>query len=82
MKELVEKRCRRAIAIVLSAAEKEDMNVVARQRLRKVVMDQFNDFAALVTDVLESMEGDVVMNELWLEKLDALHQDVREVLGR
>lgn len=79
MKELVEKRCRRAIAIVLSAKEREADPYIdpgAQSRLRKVIMDQFNDFAALVIDVIESMEGGAVVNELFLEKLQDIHDAV------
>jgi hypothetical protein len=76
VKELVEKRCRRAIAIVLSAAEKENIPTEARTRLRKVVMDQFNDLTSLVVDVMESMDQGMVLNELWLEKLDEIHSRV------
>lgn len=72
MKELVEKRCRRAIAIVLSATEREDLSCEAHSRLRKVIMDQFNDFAALSIDVIESIERGSVINELWLEKMDEI----------
>jgi hypothetical protein len=76
VKELVEKRCRRAIAIVLSAAEKENIPQEARTRLRKVVMDQFNDLTSLGVDVMESMDQGMVLNELWLEKLDEIHSRV------
>lgn len=72
MRELLEKRCRRCIAIVLSANEKEDLTSETRSRLRKVVLDQFNDFAALAIDVVESTERGSVINELWLEKMDEL----------
>lgn len=79
MKELVEKRCRRSIAIVLTAKEREAdpyLDAGAQARLRKVIMDQFNDFAAMAIDVIESLESGSIPNELWFEKMEILQNDL------
>lgn len=78
-RELLEKRCRRAIAVVLSAKEKEAdpwLTAAAQAHLRKVILDQFNDLLALSVDLLDSLEADSVVNELWLERLSEIHAAV------
>lgn len=78
-RELLEKRCRRAIAVVLSAKEKEAdpwLPAPAQVHLRKVILDQFNDLLALSVDLLDSLEADSVVNELWLERLTEIHAAV------
>ena len=78
-KDLLEKRCRRAIAVVLSAKEKEaDPHLPAeiQAHLRKVILDQFNDLLTLSMDLLDSLERDSIVNELWLERLEEIHAAV------
>lgn len=77
--ELLEKRCRRAIAVVLSAKEKDADEYLPPEiqvRLRKVILDQFNDLLALSLDLLDSLERDSVVNEIWLERLGDIHAAV------
>lgn len=89
LEDLLKRRRDRAIAIVLSIKEREcDSHLPreARAKLRKVVLDQFNEFYDLVLDIMSSLDqGDVVLNEEYLEKLDSVHRDVSEIrsmLGR
>jgi hypothetical protein len=76
LKELLDRRCRRSIAIVLSAKEKDidpHVPVAAQTSFRKVVLDQFNEFAALAGDLIESASKDAVYNQLWLDKIAEIH---------
>jgi hypothetical protein len=79
LQELLEKRCKRSIAIILSVKEREAdfylPNDIA-MKLRKVVMDQLNEFCSLASDVLDSATSEVVFNSLYLDKLDQIHRAV------
>lgn len=78
--DVIAKRRDRAIAVLLGIKEREIdqyLPLEARALMRKAILDQLNDFYGLVVDVLGSLDnGDVVLNELYLEKLDGLHRDV------
>ena len=86
LRELLEKRRNRGIAIILGVKEREcDTHLPrdASQKLRKVVLDQMNEFHDLVNDILDSVDhGDVVLNEEWLRKLDEMHQALVPTNGR
>ena len=75
--DLLEKRRNRAIAIVLGVKEREcdrDLSAHASQKLRKVVLDQFNEFHDLVLDIMGSLDhGEVVLNEEYLQRIDEIH---------
>lgn len=78
IRELLERRRNRAIAIVLGVKEREcdmSLSAAASQKMRKVILDQMNDFCDLACDVLESLSADsgVVLNEHYLEKIDEIH---------
>lgn len=76
-RELLEKRCRRAIASVLATKDLADPYLPQEMQtnLRKVILDQFNDFTSLAGDIVDSLERDSVVNELWLAKLEEMHAD-------
>lgn len=79
--DLVDRRRDRAIAAILGLKEREvDQHLPPEvsRRLRKAVLDELNDFALLIKDLLEplSMESGVLLNEHWLEKLDEVHRAV------
>jgi hypothetical protein len=70
--KLLARRRDRAIAIILGVKERECdpyLPEEASRKLRKVVLDQFNEFSALVEDIADS---GVVLNQEYLAKLDAL----------
>lgn len=77
IEDLLRKRKDRAIAIILSTKEREcdkDLTAMASQKLRKVVLDQLNDFYEMCRDVMDSLDtGDVTLNDQYLEKIDELH---------
>jgi hypothetical protein len=81
VEDLLDKRCKRACRSILEAKEKfadptcSDEN---SQRLRSVILDQVNDFYKLCLDVIESVDTGVVVNELYLHKLDQIHRFVTE----
>jgi hypothetical protein len=79
LQELLDKRCKRSIAIILGVKEREADFMLpddVQRKLRKVIIDQLNDFCSLATDILESASQGVVFNDLWLQKLDAIHEAV------
>jgi hypothetical protein len=90
--EILKKRRDRAIAIVLSIKEREVDPILddmpggrdASRALRKVVLDQLNDFCDLALDVAGS--GDA-MNfefnpEVWARKINDIHHAVMSNGGR
>lgn len=83
LEDLLKRRRDRAIAIILGIKERECDSYLPREsriRLRKVVLDQLNEFYDLVLDLMSSFDqGDVVLNEEYLNKLDHLHRDVAEI---
>lgn len=78
--EVIARRRDRAIAVLLGVKEKEVDQYLppeVRVRLRKVILDQLNDFHSLVVDVMRSLDnGEVVLNDLYMERLDDLHREV------
>lgn len=83
LKDLIEKRRDRAIAKILGVKEREiDPHVPAyvSQKLRKVVLDQVNEFADVILDVMGSLDsGEVILNEAYLERLGQIHEAIAEV---
>lgn len=80
LKEMLSRRRDRAISIVLGMKERECDSYLPRDvqmRLRKIVLDQFNELADFSIDVCNSLDtGDVVLNENYLQKIDELHDVV------
>jgi hypothetical protein len=75
---LLRKRRDRAIAIVLGLKEREVDSFLPPQvslKLRKVILDQMNDLYDTCLDLLGSSDdGSVVLNEVYLRKIDDLHE--------
>lgn len=85
LRELLEKRRNRSIAIILGVKEREvdpllrkaDPSGSVGTKMRKVVLDQVNEFHDLVLDLLDSLDnGEVLLNEQYLDRLDAVHTDI------
>lgn len=84
--EILKKRRDRAIAIVLNVKEREIDPLLAEdvdgskasKLLRKVILDQFNDFCDIALDVASS--GDVTNfefnPEVWQRKINDIHRVV------
>lgn len=80
LRDLLDKRAKRSIAIILGVKEREcDPHLPPGEsaKMRKVVLDQINEFHDLVVDILDSLDtGEVVLNERYLAKIDQLHEVV------
>ena len=80
LNDVIARRRDRAIAVLLGIKEREvDQYLPAEVRalLRKAILDQLNDFHSLVVDVMRSLDtGEVVLNDLYLEKIDQVHEVV------
>lgn len=79
LEELLDRRCKRSIAIILGVKEREADFLLpddVQRKLRKVIIDQLNDFCALATDIVESASRGIVFNELYLKKIDEIHDSV------
>lgn len=80
LEDILAKRRDRAIGIVLGVKERECDKYLppeVSKKLRKVVLDQLNEFFDLTLDVMRSLDnGDVVLNERYLEMLSELHSVV------
>lgn len=77
--ELIEKRCKRAIAVILGMKEREvDKHLPPEVsfRLRKVVIDTLNEFATMAIDVLDCSTTPSILNELANERLAEIHAAV------
>lgn len=79
--DVLSKRRDKAIGIVLGVKEREcDRFLPAEvsKKMRKVVLDQLNEFCDLCLDVLTSLEanGSVVLNERYIEMLAEVHSAV------
>ncbi len=81
MADLLKRRKDRSLAIILGVKEREcdkDLSAMSSQKLRKVILDQVNEFYSLAVDLLESFDdnSEVVLNEHYLEKLDQMYDVV------
>lgn len=80
--DILARRRDRAIAIILGFRERECDSYLppdVSHKLRKVVLDQLNDYHDLCSDLIRSLDSDeVVLNELFVQRLDSIH----ESLGR
>lgn len=84
--EILKKRRDRAIAIILSVKEREadphlrqsDAGREASKAMRKVVLDQINDFCELALDVASSGEADhfEFNPDVWMAKINDIHRAV------
>lgn len=75
--EFLRRRKDRACAIVLTVVDRE-VDGEVKERIRKVVLDQINDLYNATIDVVRSLDtGTVVLNELYLQKLDEISGLIR-----
>jgi hypothetical protein len=78
--EILAKRRDRAIAIVLGVHDRDLKSYLPPEvsaKLRKVVLDQLNEFHDLCIDVLRSLDnGEVLLNDHYLALLAEVHEAV------
>lgn len=73
--DFLRRRKDRACAIILSVLDKECPDRFTKERLRKVILDQLNDYYNATLDVLQSVDtGTVVLNEAYLQRIDELYE--------
>lgn len=79
--ELLGRRRDRAIAIILRMKETEcdpHLNSAAKAKMRKVILDQLNAYHDVAVDIINSTcDDDVVLNDLYLKKIDEIHERVK-----
>ncbi len=82
LSDVLARRRDRALAIILSLKEREcdpHLPREASQKLRKVVLDQFNEFYDLCVDVMKSLDdGDITLNAHYLDRMVARLDDIYE----
>lgn len=80
LESLLRKRKDRSIAIILGVKERDcdrHLPPQVQKQLRKVILDQFNDFYSLIIDVAASLDnGEVVLNDEYLGKIDAMYDEL------
>ena len=78
VRELLQKRKDKGIAIILGVKDSQCNEYLPEDvadALRKVILDQFNDYADLCGDLLNSYSSDsIILNEHYLKKLDDIHE--------
>lgn len=83
--EMLARRRDRAISIVLGLKERECDQYLpdsAKQHLRKVVLDQFNDLVDFAMDVCNSLDsGEYILNEEYLKKIDEMHDSMNRLVS-
>ncbi len=83
LESVMAKRRDKCIAIMLSVKERECDNHLppeTQKKLRKVILDQMNDYHDLAADLMRSLDsGDVVLNEVFVERLDMISNQLARV---
>ncbi len=83
LSDILAKRRDRAIAIILGVKEREcdkSLSPASSSKLRKVVLDQLNDYHDLCADLIRSLDSDdVVLNEVFVERLDQISNQLTQV---
>lgn len=75
----------KAIKIILGFKERECDSYLPKEvqvRFRKLILDELNDFYEVYLDLHDAEDESVVKNELFLKKLDEIHEELRELNGR
>lgn len=80
---LIANRGNRCVATILTFLEREvwpHLSEEASREARSMVLDQVNGFKDLAIDIVKSDTAHI--NDLWLQKLDAIHSEMRRIGGR
>lgn len=73
-------RCTASILGWMERNVKDDMPDNTWRAMRQTIMEQINGFKDLAIDVVKS--DTAYVNELWIEKLEELHNDIRGIRAR
>ncbi len=86
LQALLDRRCKRAIAVILGVAERElypSLTAEQQRKLRKVVIDVLHDYKGMLEDVADALDtGDVQLNSIYLDKIDEIWSHVVEPASR
>lgn len=79
--DVLSRRRDRTIAIILGVKERECDDFLPRevsQKLRKIILDQMNEYHGFVMDVCQSLDtnDEVVLNEHYLDLIDEIHRAI------
>ena len=82
--EMMARRRDRCIAVILGLKERECEQYLPREaseKLRKVILDQINDFYSFNLDICNSLDVETVIpNEEYYKRLDEIHRMVSEIV--
>lgn len=85
MKDALERRKNRAIAIVLAYKDEHCDPLLPDEvsvELRKVILDQINDVYDFALDLMRSVDsGDVIINEEYVSRLDVALNRMEEMVN-
>lgn len=83
VQDVLAKRRQRVLAIILGVKERECdayLPPEASAKLRKVILDQINEYHDLMLDLTQapkvSGESGILLNAFYLQKIDELHEAV------
>lgn len=79
---LVAARGNRTTATILGYLEQNvydefDIPKETQRKIRSVILDNINAYKDLVIDIVKS--DTAVMNEIWVQKLDKIHEELRRL---
>lgn len=80
---LVATRGNRCTAVILGYLEENvyrdvpQISTSMQKQIRQVVLDQVNAFKDLAIDIVKS--DTALMNQVWVEKLDQIHEEIRDM---
>lgn len=83
---LVAKRGNRVTASILGFLEETlyrdhpEITTKEQKKIRQVILDGINEFKDLAIDIVKSETA--IVNELWVQKIDELHKDLRHIKER
>ena len=60
-------------------ANHPEITTQEQKQIRSLILDNVNQFKDLAMDIVKSETA--VVNELWVQKLDAIHDELREING-
>jgi hypothetical protein len=84
MVDIFARRRNKAIAVILRFKEQECDTFLPERvsdQLRKIILDQINDYHELVCDLVSVYQQGGVVNELYLERLSEIDGRLSEIAG-
>ncbi len=86
LNDAIDRRARRAVATILSFKEDECDSFLTEDTsvaFRKLILDQVNELADLAADCVKTAANDNdILNEVYMEWLEKIHDNTEAILGR